>query len=289
MSGLFPSERTSGSTTTTTSGGAAGAGKLSDMAFAAGEQVPLTLPEGQRLTGAPANVDQFGGLQMQRTALEGISPDFGMNIIDLGNMLANPTINPLLPGAIDAASRPVLDFANVANQELLRGGEQFGAAGGSAVRLAQGQIASGTQRQLSDLASQLAFQTSEKALDRSLHAPSVLGQGFGLTQLPGQQLGQIGGQQRMLESIETNENLAQFRESQTAPFTALNMIANILSGLPFDSSSAGTNTQQLDPFMKFLQFILGAGAVGVGVASLASGNPAGALPFLNTMGNQPPT
>jgi len=252
MGGIFPDQRTSTSTTAPDPA----AQRIAGMAFEAGEQVPLNFDG--RLTGAGINPDQTAGLQSQRDALSFFGPEFGQNIIALGNQLANPSLNPLLPGAIEAASRPVLEAGNFANQELLRGAEQFGAAGGSAVRQAQTEVAGGTQRQLSDLASQLAFATSESALNRSLQAPGVLNAGFGLTQLPGQQLSNIGDAQQDLDSVELNENLAQFRESQTAPFAALRQIAEIL-GLVGQRGSSTTNVTQLDQFTQFLQAALGLG------------------------------
>lgn len=274
MSGLFPGQKSSTSTTTPSPQ----AQQIFGQAQAAGAQVPLNLPEGQRLTGAPANQLQFGGLDLQRQAIGTLGPDFGQNIIGLGNRLANPDLNPLLPGAISAATRPVFGAANLANQELLRGAEQFGASGGSAVRGAQAQVAQGAQQQVSDIATQLAFATQESSLNRSLQAGNVIQQGVGLTQLPGSLLSNVGGQLRGLESIESNENLAQFREEQSAPFAALRQIVQALQGFNFGGQTQ--NVQPLDKNVQLLQFLLGAGALGLGGASLASGNPAGAGLFL---------
>ena len=216
--------------------------QLFQDAGAASEQVPTAPFEGSFI--APNNPLEQQSVD-QRAQVGQQLQNIGQPVLDLGRQQAEGAFlgsNPFLQQAIQQSLAPAIsEFqgnvlpafeSGALNQNIFKGG--------SARDIGLQGIAGDFGRNLAGTAGQIGFQSH--ALERQLqqNAPNLLQQGAGLQQLSPEILAIAGEGQRAISQRPLDEAQLQFQESISAPFRAVNQLAQIIQGtqIPLNQQTA---------------------------------------------------
>jgi len=158
--------------------------------------------------------------------------------------------NPYLQSYMEAAVRPVTSqLLNQALPSIRSGATQAGQYGSSRQGIAEGLAIQGATRTAADIASQMASQGYESGLRQMNIAQAFLPQLMQMTQMPGEILGYVGGQQEGRAQQAIDEAVGRHEYEQGLPYSKLSEYVSTLAGFPvggFGSSTSSTksNTQQ---------------------------------------------
>jgi hypothetical protein len=201
--------------------------------------------------GAQSLITAAPGLGTGVDAIRGLAGD-----TISGNYL-NPESNPYLSGAIDAAIRPVTEnFQNVVLPGLTDAAISGGAYGGARHFLTGQGLASDYERNIGDIATNMAYGNYAAERDRQMAAPSLFGQANELAQAPGTTLLAAGSQQQDWLQSAIDNAYQKFLEQQKAPWYGLGEAAQILGTGGF-STTSGSTTGSTNILGQLLKGLLG--------------------------------
>lgn len=196
----------------------------------------------------------------------------------------DPNFNPNLRGAIDAATRPIVDqFTQQIAPAIRSGAVATGGFGGSRQGINETRGAEATARAVGDTSSKLVEDLYKTNLDAQLKA-------VGLT--PTVQAGQlqpamtaygVGSDQQAMEQAKINAAVQGFNFDQAAPFMAGRDIISMLAGMPGGSTTSTANVPQVNPWMQSLGGAAAGAAAGSAFGPVGTGIGAvggGVLPWI---------
>jgi hypothetical protein len=184
---------------------------------------------------APAQQSEFDAANMTQQVGRSLGSNSGQGLIDLGQATArgdylSPGSNPYLQANLDTlrneGMKNFADYSKAATSRSIGGG----AYGGDRGQLAQATLGADTERAIQDQQSNVLLKNymAERQLQQG--AGQLITQGAGINALGGELLGAGGKQQRSLEQIARDEELAKFNEANAAPFRGLDQYANLVYG-----------------------------------------------------------
>lgn len=176
----------------------------------------------------------------------------------------NPSSNPNLQGAIDAAVRPI--YQNLTEKALpaIRGeAVTTGNFGSSRQGIAEAQATRDAGVAAGDTAAKLAEAEYNTNVDAQLKAmglvPTIQGaQTAGATTTSG-----VGDVRQAMDQAQLNQLVNAFNFDQNAPFLQSKEILSLLQGLPGGTTVSTGNTPQANPFTQ----ALGGAAAGASLGS----------------------
>lgn len=237
-------------------------------------------------TVAPINANQVAGQNLALGAAMGpaastaSSTAQGLDFLTSGAAL-DPSSNPYLTGAINAAVRPITEnYTNTVLGNIRSNATLAGQYGYNRQGLEENAAARDYMRQTGDTSAKIAedaYNTGIDAMSRSLaFAPGVQQMQFA----PALAVAGVGQQQQALEQQQIDAAVQQYYQQQFLPLSVAEEIASIAFGIPAGSvssttSGGGTST---------LQSILGLGTAGLSLGSAAAGAAPSIAPLLALIG-----
>lgn len=177
----------------------------------------------------------------------------------------DPSVNPNLRGAIDAAIRPVQQ--NLTEKELPQirdAATMAGGFGGSRQGIAEGLATGRANMNELDAASKIAqsqYQTNVDAQGKAIAGANQVAQGL---TIPGATTSAVGDVQQAQQQAQLNSLLSNWNYDQMAPFLQSQQIMSLMAGLPGGSTTSTANTPQANPWMQSL----GGAASGAALGSM---------------------
>lgn len=233
------------------------------------KQYAATVPQRyQGPTTAGFTPEQTGGQEMALGAVPSVN-EVGANAAKANNFYTSgniwdPTANPNLKGAIDAATRPITEnLLERALPAIRSGSVQTGNFGGSRQGIAEGQAIRGAEQATGDTAAKIAedlYSTNVGAQQRAIAmAPTVQGaQTTGATVTSG-----VGDVRQAMDQARINAGVNAFNFDQYAPFLNARDILSLMQGLPGGSTVSTGNTPTTNPMTQ----ALGGAATGAALGS----------------------
>ena len=181
--------------------------------------------------------------QQQAIGLSGAQGALGQQGAGFSSFLMGPALdprtNPGLQGAIDAATRPIVENLTQSILPNLRGEfSVLGQPGSSRAGIAEGLATQGALRSIGDVTANVVNPAFQAGLDASTRALALLPQTqTGLLGGAGT-LSDVGGAQRALEQALLSEEIARFGAEQTLPFQAAREVAQLAFGAPGGGATA---------------------------------------------------
>lgn len=181
----------------------------------------------------------------------------------------DPNSNPFIRAVVDAATRPMTQtFQNTVIPGIQDQSIMQGAYGGSGHGVAMGQASDALTRNIGDVSSNIFYQNYANERQNQINAPTMMGQGFDIANLPGQALLGIDAQRRQLDQLALDNTRQKFMEQKTAPWYGLGEMAQILSQGGFSTvtgQETKPNPAYVDPFTNMLKIALGTGSTVAGM------------------------
>jgi hypothetical protein len=225
----------------------------------------------------PTATTQEGLQSLTNAARSTGIPTANNSFIDMAGATArgdylDPNKNPFIKSVVDAASRPVTErFTNTVLPAISDQAIAQGAYGGSRQDVQQNQAADDLARTLSEMSSGMYMQNYMTERENQFKVPSMLGQSFDISTLPGQALLNVGNMQQQQNQAALDNERQKFMEVKQAPWYGLGEAAQILSQGGFSTvtgTQTGPNPNYVDPFTNFMKMALGGAST---VASMGSG------------------
>lgn len=204
---------------------------------------------------------------------QGLGTTAGQGVYDLGQAQARgdfltPESNPYLQPYIQNINDEVMRNYAQARKGVTSASIAEGAYGGDRGQLAQSDLASQTNRAISDSTTNLLYQNYLQERQNQQNAGGLIQQGVGLNLLGPQIMGESGGAQRQLNQVALDEALAKFNEGNAAPFRGLNEYANLVYGsaptyintLGNSAGSSGSSGGAGGSILGIIMSLLGAGS-----------------------------
>lgn len=201
-----------------------------------------------------------------------------------GGNIWDPSVNPNLQGAVNAAVRPITQNLTENQLPALRGeAVNTGNFGSSRQGIAEGLASGRASQAIGDTASKLVQNEYETNVNAQLKALGLLPQTQAAQATPGATEGAVGDIQQQLEQQRINEAVSNFNFDQYAPFLQSQEIMSLLGSMPQGGVTSTGNVPKPNPFLQAL------GGAGTGAAIGSAGGPIGtgvgalagaALPFL---------
>ena len=146
----------------------------------------------------------------------------------------NPSSNPNLRGAIDAATRPITqNFQEVVmpgiTDEFMAAGQNFG---GSRRGVAEGIASRGYLDTVSDTASKIVQDQYGNNLDASLKALALTPQTQAAQLVPAQTISGVGDLQQKLRQARLNEDISNWNYKQNAGWLQAQDLISLMTGMP---------------------------------------------------------
>lgn len=221
---------------------------------------------------APVQQNEFTAQQQAGQVGANLGTTAGQGLFDLGQKTASgafltPNSNPYLMPYIQNLTDETLRAYDQTRKGVTSNSIAQGAYGGDRGQLAQSDLASQTNRAISDATTNLLYQNYLQERQNQQNAGQLIQQGVGLNLLGPQILGESGAATRNLNQVALDEALAQFNEKNTAPFRGLDQYANIVYGAPSTyinsdvaaKSRTGSTGNWTDSVLGIIQSLLGAG------------------------------
>lgn len=225
---------------------------------------------------APFDPLQTQGQNMALSAAQGQQAPLVGNAANANNFLLsdiwNPSSNPNLQGAIDAAVRPVTQQYQETvlpriRDEFQAAGQQFG---GSRRGVAEGVAARGYMDTVADTASKITQEQYANNLNAQLKALGLAPQTTQNLLAPGMTTSGVGDVRQSMAQALLGEDVSNFNYDQLAPFLQSKEILSLISGLPGGTTTATANNPPQAPWWQQ--------ALGGGLAAIGSGG-GGGLPI----------
>lgn len=226
---------------------------------------------------AQAGPDATKGINALRQVAQGTVGDtlargakdyMGMAAATARGDYLDPAKNPTLAPMVAAATRPMTQtFQNTVLPGIQDASIMQGAYGGSGHGVGNAQASEALMRQIGDVSSNIFYQNYAQERANQINAPTMMGQGFDIANLPGQAMMNVDAQQRAIQQLALDNARQKYGAQQTAPWFGLGEAANILSAGNFGNTSGRSvepNPNYVDPFTNAMKMILG------GAASVAS-------------------
>lgn len=177
----------------------------------------------------------------------------------------NPSTNPNLQNAVDAAVRPITENYQQVVQPGIRdtyqaAGQQFG---GSRRNIAEGNAANSYMRNVGDTASQLVQNQYANNLDAYVKGLGLLPQTQAAQTAGAVTTSGVGDVQQNMNQQNINAKVAGYNYDQLAPFLQSQELISLLSGIPGGSNTTVGNTSQPSQ----AQSALGGAAAGASLGS----------------------
>jgi hypothetical protein len=214
-------------------------------------------------------------VQVANNALPAINAD----ALSANNMLlsgrAGTLDNPALQGAIDAATRPIID--NLTQQilpNIRSGAVTAGGMGGSRQGIAEGLSSQGAMRAVGETSAGIANEAFLRGLQGQVSALGLVPQTQQAMLAPTNILGAVGAQNRAMEQALLTEESQKFINEQLIQFELAKQVAGLAFGMP----GGGTTATTLAPGSSgpgALQGALGGAATGASLGAMFG--PWGAL------------
>lgn len=185
--------------------------------------------------------------------------------------------NPFLQGAIDAATRPLVQqFQEQTMPAIQSAFSRAGRYGSGAQARAIGQAQEASARAIGDISSQLSAadyarerQLQQQAVGQQIAASQIAPQLYAQQFLPSQQLSQIGAAREAIQQLPLQEAINRYQYEQQLPYTQLQTFLSGVYGNPMAGSI--TPQQQVAQPNRFGS-ALGGATLGTALASMLGGN-----------------
>jgi hypothetical protein len=192
-------------------------------------------------TYVPPNADQMGAVDLMR-GLAGRAGQGENELRQLGVATARgdflrPESNPYLAGAMDAATRPIMEGLNRQVMSVADAASAAGAYGGDRSALLNARAIGNTNQAVGDTRAQMLLSNYEAERARQVQAGALLMDANSIGSQPALLMDQVGQQ---LRGFEQEKLLA----AMDAPWAGLDRYAAILQGVtPYGTSNSnGTQT-----------------------------------------------
>lgn len=245
MSGGSQPSSTTNTTTTTLSPEQR---QILDLAMPGVQQYAASVPERyQGTTIAPQNANQLAGQQAALGATETQGNLASAGAAANNNLLTNiwdPSTNPNLQGAVDAAVRPINEQLTRTALPAIRGeAVSTGNFGSSRQGIAEGMAVQGAQQAAGDTASKLVQSQYDTNINAQLKALGLLPSTQSAQLSPAITQSGVGDVQQANSQAALNETVGNFNYDQMAPFLQSQDLMSLLTGLPGGgTTSTGTAT-----------------------------------------------
>lgn len=207
--------------------------------------------------GQQAGINQQMGLGQMLQQMNLGQPGFQLGNSMLAGDYLHPSSNPYLAETIKAATDPIMkNFQESILPSIQSSAIQQGAFGGDREGITSALAGSEAMRNIGNVSSQIAYQNYGQERQNQLQTPDFLSQLLGVAQAPGALQSSAGDAQQAAQ-------LAQYQENLQAPFRPLIPFAQLLSGVPLETTTTTkgkASASQFDP----AQIIRG----GAGLAAL---------------------
>jgi hypothetical protein len=230
-------------------------------------QTPQPYP-GPTLAGfTPAQIAGQAAITNQAQGQTGASTNQALQGLDFftSGAAMDPTRNPGLSGAIEAAINPIRsEYQNTVLPGITSGAVNAGMFGEGRQGVAEGLASDAYLRNVANATANVvnpAYQTGLETTGRALaFAPAVLQAGYG----PGSALSAVGGQQQAQGQAEINADINRYIQEQYLPL----MLAREIAGLAFGLPIGGTVTQSQGPGTSPFAGALGGAASGAAMGTM---------------------
>lgn len=183
----------------------------------------------------------------------------------LSGQYLDPSSNPHLSGAIDAAVRPVVEnYSNVVAPNIASGFSGAGRYGSNALASTQQQAGDQLMRQIGDISSGMAYQNYGDERQRQIQGMLMSPQIAGLDYQDIAQLGQAGAAQEAYGQRDINADIDRYNYEQNADWNQLAEYLGLLNQPPWGQSSTTTMPDQSN----MASGILGGGMQGLGIGNM---------------------
>lgn len=203
----------------------------------------------------------------------------------LGDDIWQPSNNPALAGAVDAATRPITQTYLETALPAIRGeAVTTGNFGGSRQGVAEG-IASGRMSQaVGDTSAKVVNDNYQTNINAQLKALGLLPTVQAAQLAPATTTSGVGDVRQALDQANLNSDVAGFNYDQMAPFLQSKEIMSLLTGIPGATTVSTATQPQANPWMSSLGGAASGAALGSAIMpGIGTGIGAGAgalLPFL---------
>jgi hypothetical protein len=181
------------------------------------------------------------------TAQQGVADTAkGTSDYILGGHLWDPTNNPALSGAVDAAVRPITENYNEVVRPAVRDNfQQAGQVfGGSQRDKANEAIARDYLRNVGDTSSKLVQGEYNTNIDATLKALGLAPQTQATQVTPGVTTSGVGDVRQAMSQALIGQNVSNFNYDQLAPFLQSEELVKLLSSVPGASATTTGNVPQ---------------------------------------------
>lgn len=225
----------------------------------------------QRYSGsqvAPFNANQVSG-QNQVLGATGAQQTLADNSARANNFFTSgniwdPSANPALAGAVDAAVRPIYDNLDERVLPGIRGeAVQSGNFGSSRQGIAEGLATREASRAAGDTASKLVQSQYDTNVNAQLKAMGLVPTIQGAQTVPGTTTSGVGDVQQAYSQALLNQDVNNFNFDQMAPFLQSKEIMALLQGLPGGTTVSTANNPTANPMTQ----ALGGAATGASLGS----------------------
>lgn len=178
----------------------------------------------------------------------------------------DPSRNPSLQGAVDAAVRPITEqYQNTVRpairDEFTGAGQVFG---GSRRNIAEGNAANSYLRNVGDTSSKLVSDEYSNNLGAQVKALGLLPQTQQAQAIPGLTTSGVGDVRQGQAQSQLNANVSGYNYDQLAPFLQSKELLSLLQGIPGGSTTTTANTPRPNQAMS----ALGGAAAGASLGSM---------------------
>lgn len=247
--------------------------EILNLAMPGIRQFAAQVPERyQGNTVAPFTPEQVQGQEM---ALAAAQPSGGVgqvaqNAVNQSNFLSgdiwNPSSNPALSGAIDAAVRPITENYQQVVQprtrdEFLGAGQQFG---GSARDKAATADATAYMRAVGDTSSKLVQDQYANNLSAYVKALGLAPQTAQVATAPATVTSGVGDVRQAMQQALLNQDVGNFYYGQYAPFLQAQDLVGLVNSIPGASTTTTANVPGRNP----ITGALGGAAAGASLGSM---------------------
>ena len=215
--------------------------------------------------------EQLQGQQMALDAAGGGQSSLATSATDANNFLLtdiwNPSSNPGLQGAINAAVRPITENYQQVVRPALRdeftgAGQQFG---GSRRALAEGQAANAYMRNVGDTSSKIAQDQYSNNLAAYVRGLGLVPTTQQAAVAPAITTSGVGDVKQAMAQALLGEQVGNWNYDQLAPFLQSKELISLLTGIPGGSTT--TTAQANTPGQNKLSSALGGAASGAALGS----------------------
>lgn len=217
---------------------------------------------------------QTQGQQMALGAASGPQTSLAGSATDANQFLLsdiwNPSTNPYLQDAIDAAVRPITqNYQQVVRPAIRDNFAQAGQVfGGSRRNIAEGNAADAYMRDVGDTASKLVQDQYANNLGAYVKALGLIPQTQGAAVTPAITTSGVGDVQQALDQARLSERVSNWNYDQLAPFLQSKELLSLLAGIPGGSVQTTAN---LPSGGSTGSSILGGAATGASLGSVIPG------------------